>query len=96
MHGVGNKVIEISAILGIYFADIKPYYKWGYMSDTVVFGYQKEDRIDFCVIFYNVKTGEQKIGCISITLLPSAILSHHIRAIWRLNRPNMPKYAWGW
>ena len=42
----------------IYFADIKPYYKWGYMSDTVVFGYQKEDRIDFCVIFYNVKTGE--------------------------------------
>ena len=37
-----------------------------------------------------------KLGHISITLLPTPILFWHIRAIWGLNRPNMPKYAWGW
>ncbi len=57
--GIGLKLV-IALGSSIYFADIKPYYKWGYMTDTVVFGYQKEDRIDFCVIFYNVKTGQQK------------------------------------
>ena len=30
------------------------------MTDTIVFGYQKKDRIDFCVIFYNTTTGERK------------------------------------
>ena len=53
--GVGLKLV-IAVQSSMYFADIKPYYKWGYMTDTVVFGYQKEDRIDFCVIFYNTKT----------------------------------------
>ena len=43
----------------IYYANIKPDYKWGYMDNTLVFAYQKSDRIDYCVIFWDLKT-EQK------------------------------------
>ena len=37
-----------------------------------------------------------KIGHISITSLPTPILSTHIRAIQTPIRPNNTKYAWGW
>ena len=37
-----------------------------------------------------------KFGHISITFLPSAILSRHIRAIQTPNHPNMPKKYRGW
>ena len=57
--GDGLKLV-IALGSSIFFADIKPYYKWGYMTDTIVFGSQKKDRIDFCVIFYNTTTGERK------------------------------------
>ena len=43
----------------IYYANIKPDYKWGYMTNILVFAYQKSDRIDYCVIFWDFKT-EQK------------------------------------
>ena len=47
----------------VYFASIKPDYKWAYMSmnKTLVFAYQKSDRIDFCVIFWDTKTDAKNI-----------------------------------
>ena len=43
-------------------------------------------------------SGEEatKFAHISITLLPTPIISPHIRANQTLNRPNMPKKYRGW
>lgn len=54
----GNS-LRLAMVVGssIYFANIKSDYKWGYMSnESLVFAYQKADRIDFCVIFWDIKT----------------------------------------
>ena len=59
----GNS-LRLAMIVGssIYFANIKSDYKWGYMSnETLVFAYQKADRIDFCVIFWDTKTDTKNI-----------------------------------
>ena len=51
--------LRLSMILGssIYFANIKPNYKWGYLSTgTLIFAYQKSDRIEYSVIFWDTKT----------------------------------------
>lgn len=51
--------LRLSMIIGssIYFANIKPDYKWGYLSNgTLIFAYQKADRIDFTVIFWDTKS----------------------------------------
>ena len=44
----------------------------------------------------NKKRRVDTVGRISITLLPSAYVFWHIRAIQGLNRPNMPKKYRGW
>lgn len=39
----------------LFFANIKADYKWGYMSNnTLVFGYQKQDRVDYSLIFWKI------------------------------------------
>jgi WD repeat-containing protein 35 len=43
----------------IYFANIRPDYKWGYFSNTVVFGYTPRERVEWRVIFWDVKTNEK-------------------------------------
>jgi len=56
--------LRLAMIVGssIYFANIKSDYKWGYMSnETLVFAYQKADRIDFCVIFWDTKNDTKNI-----------------------------------
>ena len=59
----GNS-LRLAMVVGaaIYFANIKSDYKWGYMTnETLVFAYQKADRIDFCVIFWDTKTDAKNI-----------------------------------
>lgn len=49
--------MSIGAASNIYCAAIKPNYKWCYLSNgTIVFGYQKSDRIDFCLVFWEPKS----------------------------------------
>ncbi|GAB6028434.1 WD repeat-containing protein 35 [Chamberlinius hualienensis] len=43
----------------IYFANIRPNYKWCYFANTVVYTYSKADRTDKCVVFWNTKTNER-------------------------------------
>lgn len=46
----------------IFFANVKLDYKWGWLQPkTIVFGYQKKDRIEFSVIFWNIETEERNI-----------------------------------
>lgn len=49
--------LSIGAGSNIYCASIKPNYKWCYLGNgTVVFAYQKSDRVDFCLVFWETKT----------------------------------------
>ena len=43
----------------IYFANVRPDYKWGYFDKTVVYAFSKIDRPEHCVIFWNTKTGDK-------------------------------------
>jgi WD repeat-containing protein 35 len=43
----------------IYFANIRQDYKWGYFSNTLVYGFTKADRPEHCVIFWDSKTGDK-------------------------------------
>lgn len=58
-EGTGLR-LSIGAGSNIYCAAIKPNYKWCYLSNgTIVFGYQKSDRVDFCVVFWETKTDKK-------------------------------------
>eukprot|EP00658_Telonema_sp_P-2_P057526 TRINITY_DN4596_c0_g6_i3.p1 TRINITY_DN4596_c0_g6~~TRINITY_DN4596_c0_g6_i3.p1 ORF type:complete len:1179 (-),score=268.48 TRINITY_DN4596_c0_g6_i3:50-3586(-) len=43
----------------VYFANVRPDYKWGFFGDTVVYAFNKPDRPEHCVIFWNTKTGDK-------------------------------------
>ena len=53
----------MSIVIGstIYFANIKSDYKWAMVQDTLVFGYQKSDRVEFCVVFWDTKQNKKNI-----------------------------------
>ena len=96
MYGVGKKVIEIWAILGP---------KWPKNENLV--DPDRKNQVFKKRIFRSIRGRESlqiaiflflalKFGHISITLLPTPILSPHILAIQTPNRPNITKYIWGW
>eukprot|EP00050_Salpingoeca_kvevrii_P018636 m.76510 g.76510 ORF g.76510 m.76510 type:complete len:1153 (+) comp8114_c0_seq1:167-3625(+) len=39
----------------IYFANVRPDYKWGYFSNTVVYAFTKPERSEHCVVFWDTK-----------------------------------------
>uniref|UniRef100_A0A673JJ84 WD repeat-containing protein 35 n=1 Tax=Sinocyclocheilus rhinocerous TaxID=307959 RepID=A0A673JJ84_9TELE len=43
----------------IYFANIRPDYKWGYCSNTVVYAYTRPDRLEYSVVFWDSKNNEK-------------------------------------
>eukprot|EP00759_Apiculatamorpha_spiralis_P026415 PhF_6_TR29362/c0_g1_i1/m.43202/K19674/WDR35, IFT121; WD repeat-containing protein 35 len=43
----------------IYFANIRPDYKWCYFSKTLVYAYNRIDRPEHVLVFWNVKSGEK-------------------------------------
>ncbi|XP_066559744.1 WD repeat-containing protein 35 isoform X2 [Amia ocellicauda] len=45
----------------IYFANIRPDYKWGYCSNTVVYAYTRPDRLEYCVVFWDTKNNEKYV-----------------------------------
>ncbi|KAI1895144.1 hypothetical protein AGOR_G00103280 [Albula goreensis] len=45
----------------IYFANIRPDYKWGYCSNTVVYAYTRPDRLEYCVVFWDTKNNEKHV-----------------------------------
>jgi len=42
----------------IYFANVKPDYKWGYFSNTLVYAFEK-DKKEHCVVFWDTVTDEK-------------------------------------
>ncbi|KAM3870739.1 WD repeat-containing protein 35-like isoform 2-T2 [Diretmus argenteus] len=57
----------------IYFANIRPDYKWGYCCSTVVYAYTKPERQEYCVVFWDTKNNEKFVkyvkSLMSITTL---------------------------
>ena len=44
----------------IYFANVRPAYKWCYFCDTLVYGFTRPDRPgETCVMFWNTKTNDR-------------------------------------
>ncbi|TMW62517.1 hypothetical protein Poli38472_005135 [Pythium oligandrum] len=45
----------------IYFANIRPAYKWGFYSNTLVYTYNRVDQVENCVVFWDTKSDERYI-----------------------------------
>ncbi|KAH7484788.1 hypothetical protein PRIC1_004107 [Phytophthora ramorum] len=43
----------------IYFANIRPAYKWGFYANTLVYTYNRADQIENCVVFWDTKSDER-------------------------------------
>eukprot|EP00761_Pharyngomonas_kirbyi_P009989 gb/GECH01010007.1/.p1 GENE.gb/GECH01010007.1/~~gb/GECH01010007.1/.p1 ORF type:complete len:877 (+),score=173.67 gb/GECH01010007.1/:1-2631(+) len=43
----------------IYFANVRPDYKWAYLPKTLIYSYEKPERMNDVVTFWNFKTGEK-------------------------------------
>ncbi|XP_032877389.1 WD repeat-containing protein 35 isoform X1 [Amblyraja radiata] len=67
----GGLRIALAVDSFIYFANIRPDYKWGYCCNTVVYAYTRPDRLEYCVVFWDTKNNEKYIkyvkSLISIT-----------------------------
>uniref|UniRef100_A0A914X6A2 Anaphase-promoting complex subunit 4 WD40 domain-containing protein n=1 Tax=Plectus sambesii TaxID=2011161 RepID=A0A914X6A2_9BILA len=45
----------------LFFANIRPDYKWGYCGQTVVYSYPRPEKNEHCVVFYDVKLEEMYV-----------------------------------
>ena len=45
----------------IYFANIRPDYRWGFFGDTLVCAYAQPERTDATVLFWNTRTDERSV-----------------------------------
>lgn len=64
----------------IYFANIRPNYKWGYFSNTVVYAFNKPDRQEHCVVFWDTKNGEKYVKYVRNLLSITASGDHCVLA----------------
>uniref|UniRef100_A0AAY4A968 WD repeat-containing protein 35 n=1 Tax=Denticeps clupeoides TaxID=299321 RepID=A0AAY4A968_9TELE len=67
----GGLRIALAVDSFIYFANIRPDYKWGYCCNTVVYAYTRPDRLEYSVVFWDTKNNEKFVkyvkSLISIT-----------------------------
>ena len=54
----GSLRIALAVDSFIYFANIRPDYKWAYFANTVVYTYPRTDRAETGIVFWNIKTQE--------------------------------------
>ena len=43
----------------VYFANIRPDYKWACFGNTVVYAFNKKERVEHCVIFWDTHTDDR-------------------------------------
>ncbi|XP_013413466.1 WD repeat-containing protein 35-like [Lingula anatina] len=68
----GSLRIALAIDSFIYFANIRPDYKWGYCSNTVVYTFTKPERAEHCVIFWDTKNNERYVKYVKNLLSISA------------------------
>ncbi len=54
----GSLRIALAVDSFIYFANIRPDYKWAYFAGTVVYTFPRADRAETAIVFWNIKTQE--------------------------------------
>lgn len=52
-------VITIDSL--IYFANLRPSYKWCFLKNTIVYSYSKPTKNEQCIVFFDIKTGEKNL-----------------------------------
>eukprot|EP00056_Hartaetosiga_gracilis_P003229 m.61099 g.61099 ORF g.61099 m.61099 type:complete len:1163 (+) comp11378_c0_seq1:91-3579(+) len=52
---VGGLKLAITVDHFIYFSNVRPDYRWGYFNGTVVYAFNKQERADHCVVFWDIK-----------------------------------------
>jgi WD repeat-containing protein 35 len=55
----GSLRVALAVDTFIYFANIRPDYRWGFFGDTLVAAYAQPERTDSTVLFWNTKTDER-------------------------------------
>ena len=57
----GGLRIALAVDTFIYFANIRPDYKWGYFSNTLVYAFSTPERTEHCVVFWDTKTDDRYV-----------------------------------
>jgi WD repeat-containing protein 35 len=57
----GGLRIALAVDSYIYFANIRPDYKWGYFGNTLVYSYNKPERPEHCVVFWDTKSDDKYV-----------------------------------
>ncbi|KAL6750533.1 intraflagellar transport protein [Haematococcus lacustris] len=43
----------------VYFANVRPDYKWGFFCNTLVYAFNRPDRVEHCVMFWDTKNNDK-------------------------------------
>eukprot|EP00741_Cyanophora_paradoxa_P024440 tig00022075_g23597.t1 len=76
----GGLRIALAVDSYIYFANIRPDYKWGYFNKTLVYAFNKPDRPEHCVIFWDTKTDERYVKYVKKLIAIQAAGEHCVLA----------------
>jgi len=55
----GGLRLALAVDSAVFFANVRPAYKWAAFGDTVAYAFNKPDREDQCVVFWNTSTNER-------------------------------------
>lgn len=72
----GSLRIALAVDSFIYFANIRPDYKWGYFANTLVYAFTKPDRQEWCVVFWDTKGNERYVKYVRNLVSITACAEH--------------------
>uniref|UniRef100_A0A061SDB5 Wd repeat-containing protein 35 isoform x2 n=1 Tax=Tetraselmis sp. GSL018 TaxID=582737 RepID=A0A061SDB5_9CHLO len=55
----GGLRIALAVGAYVYFANVRPDYKWGYFNNTLVYAFNKPERTEACVMFWDTNSNER-------------------------------------
>eukprot|EP00057_Strongylocentrotus_purpuratus_P012812 XP_011667286.1 PREDICTED: WD repeat-containing protein 35 isoform X1 [Strongylocentrotus purpuratus] len=76
----GGLRIALAVDSYIYFANIRPDYKWGYCASTVVYSFTKPERVENCVVFWDTLNSERYVKYVKNLLSVTAYGDHCVLA----------------
>ena len=66
-------VLQFAVDSYVYFANIRPDYKWSSFGATVVYAFNKPDKPEQCVVFWDTATDEKSV-CVCSMCRASVIM----------------------
>lgn len=86
----GSLRVALAVDTFIYFANIRPDYRWGFFGDTLVAAYAQPERTDSTVLFWNTKTDERTTKYYSRLLNVKAASENCVLAMQTDSAPSAP------